>query len=161
MKYTYNAERDRIARKVGDPSFSLIIYEDTLTKETRALYLHTCTNKPSHVETIAEKYCNENEVVKEINAVTRKKYEEWLYEEEVLEINNSSIPRRYITDFLIAEDTPVNGKNGNLTLKRHLLQSRDDNLLQEIEESFEKAKETNDIVRIAPDPEIFKDNYEL
>ena len=165
MKYTYNAERDRIANRKWVPHFISVSFRDNATGETRSMMLHVCTDIGRHMRTIAEKYANEGEVLTDAIEVPRKLYENWLCgkevsdsQERVLDILGVKIPAGYVTDYLIAEDGPSGYKHseqsryGDLSLMRGLLAERDANLCQSLIESWEKAQPDKDIVREEPEP---------
>lgn len=160
MKYIYNAERDRIACRVWKPHFAIVTFEEPQTKEQRTVMLYSCTNLERHLNTIAEKYAEDGERLKEIKEVSREVYEKWLCgDADSIDIETQKIPVRYITDFLIAQDSPEPGKSvdsryGSLARKKALLLDRDANLLQEILESWEKSQPEKDIVREVPDPKF-------
>ena len=151
MKYVYNKERDRLACRVWDPRFYKATYEDKETKEKRVLILHTCTDQPDHVKTVVTNFANEKEQVTNISAISRNQYENWLCGAPVLTIKGKEIPASFITTYLLAEDSPSpqkrNGRYGNLSHERELLLERDENLLQDIMESWDLADSKNDIIR--------------
>lgn len=156
MEYRYNAERDRIACKVWDPHFVLATFEDAQSGEQRALMLHMCTDYSKHVESIAEKYAEENEMLVSVKEIPRAKYESWLLNgTSSLDIDGTSVPASYVADFLMAEDQPtasnLKDRYGNLSKVRESLVAKDGNLLQQIAQSWEKAQAVNDVVRVEPD----------
>lgn len=152
MKYIHNEERNRIACGANSPHFIKAIYEDTITHEERALFLHTVSNMPKQQHTIAMNFINENEGLVSITEIPRKTYEQWLGSgNDFISIKNENIPISYVLDYLIADDVL---KTGNLYRKQQLLSERDATLLDDIYMSFELSKEDKDIVREVPDLDL-------
>ena len=156
MKYVYNQERDRLACRVWDPHFILVVFSDTESGKERGMMLHCRTGLERHMRTVAEKYASETEIIQSLKEIPRREYEEWLCGGEEVEICGKQIPAKFITEFLISEDTPSaekkNGRYGDLYKKRTLLMEKDANLIQAIASSWELASPEHDIIREAPEP---------
>lgn len=152
MKYIYNEERNRIACGANSPHFIKAIYEDLITHDQRALFLHTVSNMPKQQHTIATNFMNENEGLVSITEIPRRMYEKWLGKnEDFLTIKNEAVPISFVLDYLIADDVL---KTGNLYRKRQLLSEKDASLLDDIRMSYDMAKEEKDVIREVPDMDL-------
>lgn len=151
MIYTYNEERDRLARKAWDPCYFLAIFKDTVTGATREMPLHTAAAVEKRRRTIAEKHAAETEEVVSVRTIPRSEFEKWLCPKGSVTVEGVPIPASFVAKYLIAEDIPSATKKiegcGDLSEYRMQLLTKDSNLLSALKSSYEATFPEYDIVR--------------
>ena len=157
MEYRYNAERDRLSRFAFNPAFFKALYVGQHTE--REAMLWSCTSNNRHQQTVAESFARADEVVEDIQLISKTTFEKWLLGgKNSIEINNTIIPADYVVRFCIAEDQPSGdrtthkGRYGNLEEYRTALLNKEENILNKLFASYMASRPEADIVRNAPGP---------